>query len=36
MSEGIIFAFGLLATAMCTAAIVILIRAAMLDGKPPS
>ena len=35
MSEAIIFGFGLLVTTMCTAAIVMLIRAAMLDGTSP-
>lgn len=35
MSEAFIFGFGLLVTTMCTAAIVILIRAATLDETPP-
>lgn len=36
MTDAVIFGFGVLVSAICTAAIVMLLWAAVEDGKPPS
>lgn len=36
MTDAVIFGVGLLVSAICTAALILLLRAAVEDSKPPS